>query len=90
MPKQLINICTSNCWLKLLTLTSIGLILMGALLPPIGIIDNSILVGVGELEAFAVIGESVVAFQSGLDAKVKIKEIEFEIKKNGNKGKENI
>lgn len=63
---------------------------MGALLPPIGMIDNSILISVGELEAFAVIGESVVAFQSGLDAKVKIKEIEFEIKKNGYKGKENI
>lgn len=58
---------------------------MGVLLPPIGIIDNSILVAIGELEVFAVIGESVVAFQSGLDAKVKCKEIEFEITKNGNK-----
>lgn len=72
-------VCESNCWLKILTLTSILFILLGLLLPPIGIVDNSVLIGIGELEGFAVIGETTRAIQSGHSAKLKIKQMEMEI-----------
>ena len=75
-------ICESNCWLKILTLTSILFIFLGLLLPPVGVVDNSILIGIGELEGFAVIGETTRAIQSGHSAKIKIKEMEMEIKNN--------
>lgn len=75
--------CTSNCWLKLCTLTSIVFILLGIFLPPVGVIDNSIIMAIGELFAFAALGEGVKAIQSGHTTKLKIKEMELEITKNG-------
>ena len=78
-------LCTTNCWLKLCCLTSIFLIILGIFLPPLGIIDNSIIIGVGEILGFATLGEGVRVVQSGHNAKIKIKEMELEVKnrKNG-------
>lgn len=72
--------CESNCWLKFNLLISFALILCGFLLPPLGVIDNSVLLGVGELFAFSGLGESVRIIQAGHSTKLKLKELELEVK----------
>jgi len=84
--KNILNnlLCKSNCWLKLCTLTSILLIILGIFLPPLGIVDNSIIIAVGEILGFATLGEGVRIIQAGHDAKIKIKELELSVQtKNG-------
>lgn len=52
-------------------------------MPPLGIIDNSILLGVGEMFMFSALGETVRTIQAGHSAKVKIKELELDIQNKG-------
>jgi hypothetical protein len=77
-------LCKTNCWLKGCTLTSILLIILGIFLPPLGVVDNSIIIAVGEILGFATLGEGVRIIQAGHDAKIKIKELELSVQtKNG-------
>ena len=50
--------------------SSIGLILMiaGFILPPMGQIDNSVLVGVGEIDGIIALGAVLKAIDKGVDA----------------------
>ena len=50
--------------------TSIGLIIAGFLVPPMGIIDGSVLTAVGELIAFPAIGFGFRAVELGYDMKI--------------------
>jgi hypothetical protein len=68
-----------DVWLKILTITSMGLIIAGFCVPPMGIIDGSVLIGTGELAGFAALFETGHAINKGLDARVKIKDIELQI-----------
>ena len=54
-----------------LTTISIFLIVTSFFVPPLGIIDPSIFVGVGELFAFAGLWELHVAIRKGMDAKIR-------------------
>lgn len=49
---------------------SIGLIVAGFFVPPMGIIDGSVLTAVGELFAFAALGAGWDAVMSGYKAKI--------------------
>lgn len=49
---------------------SITLLVFGAIVPPMGIIDGSLLTAVGELFAFAALWAAFVAIEKGIDAKV--------------------
>ncbi len=55
----------------ILTTVSIILIITSFFIPPLGIIDSSVFVGVGELFAFAALWELHVAIRKGLDAKIR-------------------
>lgn len=55
-------------WITLLL--SAALIVAGFLLPPLGIIDNSVLLAVGELGFFAVIAELPSYLESKKDIKI--------------------
>ena len=68
-----------DIWLKILTITSVGLIISSFIVPPLGIIDGSVLAAVGELTGLGALWEFTKAMKKNIDAKVKIKEIELEL-----------
>ena len=74
-----------DVWLKVLTITSIILVISSFIVPPLGIIDGSVLMAVGELTGLGALWEFAKAINKNINAKVKIKELELEI----NKKKEN-
>ena len=69
-----------DIWLKILTITSVALIVSSFIVPPLGIIDGSVLAAVGELTGLGALWEFTKAMNKNIDAKVKIKEIELELK----------
>ena len=68
-----------DIWLKILTITSVALIISSFIVPPLGIIDGSVLAAVGELTGLGALWEFTKAMKKNIDAKVKIKEIELEL-----------
>lgn len=72
-----------DLWLKILTITSILLIVGSFIVPPLGIIDGSVIAVVGELTGIGALWEFSKAMKRNVNAKVRIKEIELEL--NGNK-----
>lgn len=50
---------------------SIGLMVTGFLMPPKGVIDGSVLTGVGELFGFVALDNIRRAIEKGVDAKIK-------------------
>ena len=59
-----------NFWFYFLTIIAVGLIIASFLLPPTGIIDNSVLAAAGEIFAFAALGTLVHAIDKGKTARV--------------------
>ena len=55
MKKILKEEWSTNLWLRVLSISSFILIVVGLLIPPIGQIDFSLLTAVGELEFFGVL-----------------------------------
>lgn len=55
----------------ILTVTAILLIVTAFLLPPMAIIDSSVLAAVGELAGFGALWAFIKAMDKGLDAKVR-------------------
>lgn len=60
----------ADMWFHIFASTSIMLIVTSFFIPPTGIIDSSVFMGVGELMGFAAIWEVHIAIKKGLDAKV--------------------
>ena len=56
-----------------------GLIIAGFVLPPLGNIDNSVLIATGEIFAFASLGTLIAALDMGVDAKLSHKDTAIEI-----------
>jgi len=71
-----------DIWLKILTITSVALIISSFVVPPLGIVDGSVLAAVGELTGLGALWEFTKAMNRNIDSKVKIKEIELELKNN--------
>lgn len=59
-----------NFWFYFLAVTAVGLIIASFLLPPVGVIDNSVLAAAGEIFAFAALGTLVHAIDKGKTARV--------------------
>ena len=55
------------------------MIISSFIVPPLGIIDGSVLAAVGELTGLGALWEFTKAMNKNIDAKVKIKEIELEL-----------
>lgn len=73
------NVLRYDIWLKILTVASICLIVAGFCVPPTGVVDGSVLIATGILAGFGAMFELGHAVDKGLDAKVKIKDIELQI-----------
>ena len=81
MRKLIVECWKEDLWLKILTITSILLIVAAFLIPPMAIIDGSVLAATGILAGFGALWEFNKAVNKNLDAKVRVKEIELEISK---------
>lgn len=68
-----------DIWLKILTITSVALIISSFIVPPLGIIDGSVLAAVGELTGLGALWEFTKAMKKNIDTKVKIKELSLSI-----------
>lgn len=78
----------SNIWMRILTISSILLIIASFFIPPLGIIDRSILAAVGELEVFGVLWIVFHAIEKGTAASFKKGDVEVEIKEKEDKASE--
>lgn len=78
----------SNIWMRILTISSIILIIASFFIPPLGIIDGSILAAVGELEAFGVLWIVMYAIEKGTAASFKKGDVEVDIKEKEEKASE--
>ena len=87
MTEIIKNTWRNNLWLKILTISSIVLIFTGLFCPPLGIVDNSVIISVGELAGFGALFQVAKAIDIGYDTKVKIKQIELEINNNSEEEK---
>ena len=78
----------SNIWMRILTISSIILIIASFFIPPLGIIDGSILAAVGELEALGVLWIVLRAVEKGTAASFKKGDVEVDIKEKEDKASE--
>lgn len=70
----------SNIWMRILTISSIALIIASFFVPPLGVIDGSVLAATGELEGFGVLWIVMRAIEKGTGASFKKGDVEVEIK----------
>lgn len=85
MGKILKSEWESNIWMRILTISSIILIIASFFIPPLGIIDGSILAAVGELEVFGVLWIVFHAIEKGTAASFKKGDVEVDIKEKETK-----
>lgn len=64
------DVIIADIGFHILTTISIILIVTSFFIPPLGVIDSSVFVAVGELFGFAALWEFHVAVRKGLDAKI--------------------
>ena len=72
----------SNIWMRILTISSILLIIAGFICPPLAVISGSVLTAVGELEALGVLWIVMRAVEKGTAASFKKGDVEVDIKDN--------
>lgn len=84
MGEIIIKSWHEDIWLKILTLSSIILIFIGMFCPPMGVIDGSVLIAVGELTGLGALWQLAECINKNIDAKIKIKQVEMEIHKDKN------
>ena len=82
MRKILKETWESNIWLRILTISSILLIIAGFICPPLAVISGSVLTAVGELEALGVLWIVLRAVEKGTAASFKKGDVEVDIKDN--------
>ena len=75
----------TNIWLRILSISSILLIIASFFVPPLGVIDGSILAAVGELEALGVLWIVLRAVEKGTAASFKKGDVEVDIKEKEDK-----
>ena len=88
MRKILKETWESNIWLRILSISSILLIIAGFICPPLAVISGSVLTAVGELEALGVLWIVLRAVEKGTGASFKKGDVEVDIKENENKASE--
>lgn len=62
------NYLSNNLFFWLFSIISIILIITAFILPPLSVIDNSVLIAVGELNGFAALGAVIKAIDRGRTA----------------------
>ena len=69
----------TNIWLRILSISSLLLIIASFFVPPLGILDGSVLAAVGELEALGVLWIVLRAVENGTGASFKKGDVEVDI-----------
>lgn len=77
--KKVLRILGHDMWFHIFASTAIILIAASFIIPPIGIIDSSVLGAVGELAGFGALWEVHIAIKKGLDAKISHHDTTIEI-----------
>lgn len=80
MKKILKETWESNIWMRILTISSILLIIAGFICPPLAVISGSVLTAVGELEGLGVLWILMRAVEKGTGASFKKGDVEVDIK----------
>ena len=62
------NYLKSNLFFWLFSIIGVILIVAAFLLPPLSVIDNSVLIAVGEINGFIALGAVIKAVDKGVDA----------------------
>ena len=88
MRKILKETWESNIWMRILTISSILLIIAGFICPPLAVISGSVLTAVGELEALGVLWIVLRAVEKGTAASFKKGDVEVDIKEKEDKESE--
>ena len=88
MKKILKREWESNVWLRILTISSIILIIAGFICPPLAVISGSVLTAVGELEGLGVLWIVLRAVEKGTAASFKKGDVEVDIKEKEDKAGE--
>lgn len=70
MKKFWENYLKNNLFFWLFSGIGVMLIITGFVLPPLGVIDNSVLVAVGEIDGFIALGCVLKAIDNGTDVSV--------------------
>lgn len=70
-----------DAWFWVFSILSIGLLIAGFLCPPLAVIDGSVLIGCGEIFAFAVLGTVIKAINEGASAELSKGDTHFKIEK---------
>ena len=78
----------TNIWMRILSISSILLIIASFFVPPLGVIDGSILAAVGELEGLGVLWIILRAVEKGTAASFKKGDVEVDIKEKEDKASE--
>ena len=78
----------SNIWLRILTISSILLIIASFFVPPLGVLDGSVLAAVGELEGLGVLWIVLRAVEKGTGASFKKGDVEVDILEKEDKASE--
>lgn len=76
------NYLQSNVFFWFFSIIGVILIITAFLLPPLSVIDNSVLIAVGELNGFAALGAVIKAIDRGSSASIKHNNTELTINSN--------
>ena len=68
--EAVVNCVLHNGWFIFFSIAALVLIFTSFFIPPMGIIDGSVLAGTGEIFAFAALGTVIKAIDKGVDAQV--------------------
>lgn len=79
------NYLKSNLFFWLFSIIGVILIVAAFLLPPLSVIDNSVLIAVGEINGFIALGAVIKAVDKGVDATFKHNGTELDITSNKDK-----
>lgn len=64
------NCVLHNGWFKFFSFVAVGLIIASFIVPPMGVIEPSVLGAVGEIFGFAALGTVIKAIDKGVDAQI--------------------
>ena len=76
---EIITQAFQDKWVKILSVITVILLFTGLFLPPLGIIDNSVLIAAGEIFGFASLFTLSKAIDRGIDAKLTHKDTSISI-----------
>ena len=80
------NYLKSNLFFLLFSIIGVILIIVAFILPPLSVIDNSVLIAVGEINGFIALGAVIKSIDKGRSASIKYNGTELDI--NGDEDKQ--